>query len=350
MFFYNDLFILVEDSFNNIYMFQWKDRCINLFLFNYLTEEVKKQTIVKDASKEFDVSIDDSNNIYMVYQDINNNLILIILDGKSRERAKLTYKPGSIIYNLNILNDKDNIHIFYCIESEKSVGRYKIYHNLFDGENWLAENIGEINTFKILNPLQFIKKENSIFMVYYNYLDKKEIYLKCYNIKERIWEEEIKLTRSSRFKLYLDFIVIENKLNLVYSEETDGNFVIKYERFSLENSVVKREIEEIISNPENSSHPTIVYYGEKVWIIWLEYNNLLSRYSDDRGKSWSPIYLWKGFRNKNIIKYKYINNREKNNNILNSSFGEMYPEVSFIGFGPLDNVIEIPLKKKIKII
>ena len=32
--------------------------------------------------------------------------------------------------------------------------------------------------------------------------------------------------------------------------------------------------------------------------------------------------------------------------ILDYSFGSVYPEIEFIGFGPLDNASEIPVKNK----
>lgn len=348
MTFYSDQLILVEDSLNNIYMFQRKDKSIELLIFNHRTQEVKKKTIVKNILRDYDVSIDDFDNIYMVYQDTNYNLIQLIFEENRVNKIKLTKKTVSLIYNLNIINYNGFIHVFYCNRSSNKEDTYVIYHNLYDGQNWFINKLDEIQTLKLLNPFQIAIKEDNILIGYYDFVGKKEIYLRCYNSKTKIWEEEKQLTNSRNFKLYLDFIVIEDKLNLVYSENVNGNYVIKYERFKFENNTIIKEIEEIMSNPENCSHPTIVYYDRKIWIIWLEHNNILSRYSKNKGENWSPIYLWNESKNENIIKYKFIKNKDKNNRILNSSFGKIYPEVSFIGFGPLDNVTKIPLKNKIK--
>ncbi len=347
MTFFNDEFVIIVDSLNNIHMFQWKDGCINLFMFSYITQKVKKKTIVKNSLEEYDVSIDDYDNIYMVYQDTDYNLILIILENDQLEKIKLTEKSVSLINNLNVLNYNENLHIIYCREMLNETNTYEIFHHLYNGVDWFTNKIDEIKTLKLLNPFQIVKYKKKIFMGYYDYMDKEEVYLKCFNCNENKWGEKVQLTSGGKFKLYLDLFINEDKINLVYSEEFEGNFVIKYERFFLNKDVIKKEAEETISNPENCSHPTIIYYGDEIWIVWLEYNNVLSRYSQNLGDTWSPIYLWNESKNEDIIKYKYVKTKDKASRILNNSFGKMYPEVSFIGFGPLDNVTEVPLKKNI---
>ncbi len=347
MTFYNDEFIIVVDSLNNIYMFQWKNQCLNLFIFNYITQEVEKRVIAEGSLEEYDVSIDDLDNIYIVYQDTNYNLILIILTDNNLERIELTEKSVPLVKNLNILNYGEDFHIIYCVAVLNNTNTYGIYHHLYSDENWLTNKVDEIKVLELLNPFQIATKSNKVFISYYDYKDKEEIYLKHFNCKERKWEETIQLTSGGKFKLYLDLLIINDKINLVYSEEDDGNFVVKYERFSIKKGHINKEIEDTMSNPENCSYPTIIYYDNKIWIVWLEYNNILSRFSENMGESWSPIYLWNESKKEDIIKYKYMNIKDKDNRILNSSFGKMYPDISFIGFGPLDNVKEVPLKKNL---
>lgn len=346
MTFYNDEFVIVIDSFNNIYMFQWKDECLNLFVFSYIMQKMEKRTIVKDSLGKYDVSIDDFDNLHIVYQDTDYNLILIILNNNELEKIKLTEKSIPLVYNLNVLNYNEDFHIIYCIGSSHDKNTYEIYHHLFNGVDWLTNKIDEIKTLKLLNPFQVAKKNDKIFVTYYDYEIEEEIYLNYFDCQENTWKEKTKLTNGGKFKLYLDLLIIEDRINLVYSEEVEGNFVVKYEKFSIEDGYISKEIEDTISNPENCSHPTIIYYDNKMWIVWLEYNNVLSRFSNDMGESWSSIYLWNESKNEDIIKYKYMNIKDKDNRILNNSFGKMYPDISFIGFGPLDNVSKVPLKKK----
>ncbi len=85
---------------------------------------------------------------------------------------------------------------------------------------------------------------------------------------------------------------MEDKINLVYSQYYEGNLIIKYERFNYRDGKIDKEKEEILSNPEDAQEPILIYYEEKLWVVWLEYENILSRYSDDYGTTWSSIYLW----------------------------------------------------------
>ena len=77
--------------------------------------------------------------------------------------------------------------------------------------------------------------------------------------------------------------------------------------------------EKDISNPGNCQFPTLIYHGKVLWICWVEYNYVASRYSEDNGNTWSDAYLWNESKTEDIVRHKYISNI--NNNILNYSFG-----------------------------
>ena len=145
---------------------------------------------------------------------------------------------------------------------------------------------------------------------------------------------EIKLNLSIIQKLlYIDMLLIENKFHIVYCIY-DENLVVKYERFSYDNEI-NHDNEEIISNVGNAMYPTLIYYEDKLWIVWIENENVMSRYSIDQGITWSPIYLWKDSKTKEIVRYKYISNTGNINNILDYSFGTIQPDIGFMGFAIL---------------
>ena len=183
----------------------------------------------------------------------------------------------------------------------------------------------------------------------FSQLNKKteEIYCNKFKLTGDKWTNQYQLTNNLSPKLYLDSLFIKDKLHLVYCEYQE-NLVVKYERYEYGNNFIKKEIEEELSNWENISWPTLIYFENKLWIIWAEYENIMSRYSLDNGENWSPIYLWKDSKYKDIFRYKYLT-KNKVNNIFNYSFGTIKPDIAFIGFGSLNNTIEIPLKKKMRL-
>ena len=183
-------------------------------------------------------------------------------------------------------------------------------------------------------------------IAYYDKVEGEQIYMKSFNFDKRKWGEKLKLTDDEAPKLNLDILLKEEKLNLVYSQYDEGNLIVRYKRFGYKDGITTREIDEILSNPDNSQEPTLIYYEEKLWVVWIEYDNVMSRYSADYGTTWSPIYLWNESKGNTIVRYKFYNASQVDKNAVNYSFGKIDPDIKFIGFGPLEDVTEIPLKKK----
>ena len=262
------------------------------------------------------------------------------------ETIKLTGESIPEVYYLDIiLNDKEP-HIFYCILLPGIERKYRIYHHYFNGKDWITNIVDEIKTNKLLNPIKVIKYDKELVIGYFDKYEEENICIKSFNLEQKEWGRKIQLTNNSMPMLYIDMLLIDEKLNLVYCQH-DGNMTVKYERFNYKNNIVQKEIEKVLSNEENPQYPTLIYFEKKLWITWIEYENVMSRYSDDNGSTWSPIYLWNESKYNDIVRYKYCNLLNIEDNILNHSFGRIYPDITFLGFGALDNTTEIPLKKKI---
>ncbi|NLJ78889.1 MAG: hypothetical protein GX329_05965 [Tissierellia bacterium] len=98
-----------------------------------------------------------------------------------------------------------------------------------------------------------------------------------------------------------------------------------------------------LSNPENPQHPTIIYNNGRLWVSWVEYDNVMSCYSEDMGSTWSPILMWKESKGADIVRYEY-RGKQPDDTILDYSFGNIGQEIDVMGFGPTKKTIEIPLK------
>lgn len=343
MTFYNDKWIIADKDSNNILLFRKATNDILLDRINKDTNITNKESIVKDVLEEYDIAIGLENKIYMIYQNQAMHLILSIFDGNSREDIKLTAEQIPEVFDLNIMVYNNTIHIVYVIRLLEE-GKYRIYHHYYDNEDWGTYRVEDIIARKLLNPIKLIQEENNIILTYYN--NDKDIELKSFSSKDLAWSDASVLVNNPNEKLYLDMIKRGDTIHLSYSEFQNGNLVIKYEKFIYNNGIYKKEVEEIISNEGSFSYPTIIIYEDDIWITWVELDNIISRFSNDKGKTWSScMYMWNEGKSRNLVRYKYLTTAPENNKILDYSFGSVYPEVIFIGFGPTDDTIEIPIKK-----
>lgn len=132
----------------------------------------------------------------------------------------------------------------------------------------------------------------------------------------------------------------------MYSEFINENLAIKYGRYAYDSYSLTLDKEEILSNESNPTNPTLIIHNNILWVVWNESLGIYSRYSKDNGLTWSPIYLWKESKINDFVRYKYVDNGQNEEIKLNYSFGTLHPDIKFIGFGALENVEEMDLKKK----
>lgn len=352
MSFYDENFSIIEDSIEDIYNVEWKNGKIYLIHFNRTIEEIERKEILKDVIEGYDVTIGRDNIIYIIHQGIDNHLYLSsILDDKVNVIC-ITKSPITIAYNLKLLIVGDETHIFYQLLIDKTNKVYRIFHITYQNSCWNVEKIQDIKVQDVLNPISVFNQGEKIYIIFYDLVETEELFIMNYDNIKHTWAEKIRLTNDSSMKLYLDTLLDGDYIHVVYSKYMEGNFGISYTKYNINDIELKHITHEdvILSNLENSYYPTIIKYGSRLWVTWLEYENLLSRYSLDNGKNWGSIYLWKESKHVDFVRYKYCENTTKNTNRkLNYSFGKLYPDITFMGFGPLDNVMKLPLKENIKL-
>ena len=347
MIFYDNNLILVENSSKNLYLFTLYDGIITKYYFENKKNIVDETKMSEDVLIEYDVSIDCEDNIYIIYQNKDYHLILMIITGEEVKKIILTEEPMPEIYNLNLKIIDGKPHIFYCVLLSNIDKEYRIVHHYYNGKQWKTYIVQDIKVNQVLNPINILEYREELILIYYDYKSSDEIYCNIFKLTEGKWTTQYQLTNNPNPKLYLDSLFIEEQLHLVYCEYKE-TLAVKYERYEYGDNFIKKEIEEELSNWENINWPILIYFENILWIIWAEYENIMSRYSLDNGENWSPIYLWRDSKHKDVFKYKYLT-KNKVNNILNHSFGTAKPDIAFIGFGSLNNTIEIPLKKKMRL-
>ena len=343
--FYNDNWIIANINQVEILLLRNSTNDILLDRIRKDTNISTKESIVRNILEEYDCAIGPRGELYIIYQNKEMDLLLTILDGGDKKEIKLTSEPIPEVIDLNIIVEDNEIHIVYLIKMEDEEFKYRIYHNYYDGEDWKVFIVEEILARKVLNPIKLIKEEEGLILAYYS--NDLEIEIKKFNFNILKWSLGFNLVKNPNEKLYLDMIKYKENIHLIYCEFQEGNLVIKYESFMDSIDGYEGKNQKKISNEGSINYPTLIIYEDNLWISWVESDKVMSRVSNDYGLSWSrSIYSWNNSRNIDFVRYKYLSKDPEENRILDYSFGSVYPEVKFIGFGPLDDSSEIPIKNK----
>lgn len=340
MSFFTDKWIVGEMKSNELVLLRKSKG--NIFL-ERLSQNKKgnKEHLTAEVLEEYDAAIL-SDKIYVLYQNVEGHLILIVVNGNKKEEIQLTHTGLSEVFNL-CLEIKDKfIHILYAIRGEGN--KYYIKHHFYDGSKWEEFLVDEISVKKVINQMKAILMKDRLHLIYYN--DDYNISIKSFNLDNLTWSNSFNLISNSNEKLFLDGIVVNNNLHLAFCEYVDENLVVKYLRYECQDENYIKTAEEFISNEGSPSHPTVIYYKNDLWITWLELDKVFSRLSKDMGNSWTQIYMWNETKKIDFIRYKYLAVEKDENVCLNYSFGSIYPEIRFLGFGSTRSAVEIPVKKK----
>lgn len=338
MAFYNNEMSIVHTNDNEIYVFK---KAKNNIIMDYYSKEQNNidEIIVEDLLDDFDVMIVEDGKLYLLYQSLEYNLKIMELNKEKNETTNLSDGKIDKLFQINLFETYRYINIIYIIRG-KEENTYSIIHHILIDNKWNSYNVEDIKVDTILNPIKIIKDKKTFSLLYYN---ENKICIKSFNLEDTIWEQAKVLTDNNK-KLYIDAIIEKNYLHLSYCKFTNEKLEIKYNRYNLDNDLQKNKSHDI-SDGINPTNPVLIIFDQKLWLVWNESLNLFSRYSEDHGATWSPIYLWEDSKKSDIVRYKYIENIGNRDMKLDYSFGTVGEEIKLLGFGPLKNVEEIDKKK-----
>lgn len=327
--FYHDKVILVDNN-NGIYLVRKIRNEIVLQHYAKDALEMKQEVLVSDAIGEFDIDYY-KKDLFLVYKNRNKQLALINIDKKELKAIIVDQDILGGTFELNIINGDDSKNIIYIEEIPAEDLSYYIKHILIEGNNIKEYLVDKIETHYFINPLKVIIDNNNLIIAFY---DKNQICIKVFNQSLKSWSEATIIT-DNKNKLYLDFIKVDNYLHLVYCDFHDENFLIKYERFLIEDDNTTKDVELNISDYGNNTDPILIYHQNKLWIVWKGTEQLLSKYSEDNGKIFSDIDIEKISKSQHIVKYKYVVNKKEEDIVIQNAYGSYYPDISFMGFHSL---------------
>ncbi|MEW9123991.1 MAG: hypothetical protein AB2421_14870 [Thermotaleaceae bacterium] len=343
---------LVTDRAGNIHSFRWDNENIIHVCFYKQTRTMEKSVLVENCVPEFDVFIDQQDNIFLVSQHKEGKLLLNKYSQGSWESEILIDEIGVNVYNLNLASLEDRLFVFYCIPSIESNKVFRMYCLQDINDGWQNMELGDIRIKTVLNPFQVIQRLEGLVLGYYNLVNGTEqIFIKTYDLLSNLWKDTLQLTYDMNDKLYLDMLLLyPEELHICYSHYIEGNLIVKHEKHRINGNKIVKISENELSNPENCTYPTLVYFDDKLWTIWTEHDRVVSCYSEDMGITWTSPYLWNESKEEVFVRYKYsiYDKRKEHLYRFNYSFGKDFPDFTFLGFGNLENTTELPLKLKKK--
>lgn len=328
--FFHDKVILVDEDNNSIYLIRKIKNEIIIQHYGKESIEMIQKVLANDAVGEFDIDYY-NKDLYLVYKNRNKQIALINLDDKEMEKTIVEEDIVGGTFELNLINLKDSKNILYIEEIKGEHLSYNIRHVLIEDGKTKDYLVDKIETHYFINPLKIITDNNNIIIAYYY---NNQICIKEFNESLKIWSATTIIT-DNKNKLYLDFIKTGRYLNLVYCDFHDENFLIKYERFSVNDDYITKDVELDISDYGNNTDPILLYHQDKLWIVWKGTEQLLSKYSEDNGKTFSDLNTLNISKSVDMVKYKYVTNVKGGDIVIHNSYGSYYPEISFMGFHSL---------------
>ncbi|MFA5576861.1 MAG: hypothetical protein WCZ27_07405 [Tissierellaceae bacterium] len=317
MAFYTDKWTLVQKNREDLWLFR---KSKNNLLMEDLANggEVPERRILKsDILEEYDIAIRDKTSIYLLYQNTAGYLVLVTVDEDIREETILTDKAISEVFNLTIGLEDGAIHIIYNIRSMEDPDKYTINHHFNLGGKWYDYIISEVGA-KLINSMKFLVQEGRAILLYYR--NDREIVYREFHRDRLEWGGEELLAGGEGEKLFLDGIIIRGEIHFTYCQYLEESLLVKYG-------------DQSISRPGSPAHPTMIYYRGKLWVSWLEMDQVASRYSEDMGKTWAKLHMWKRTKTMDFVRYKYLTLESGEDMNFDYSYGSIYPEIKFIGFG-----------------
>lgn len=339
---------ILIDSKGNIYNFSLIRSGIELIIHKKSTSDADKSIIINEAILEYDVSINEHDEIDLICKKKDKSLSIYSLSNNEWKESEISKEVDYDICGIKIVTVDKTRHIFYYMRSVQDSERLNIYHHYLKDRKWHTNIIKDIYLSEIIKPIEVIKHNNDLIIGYYDLgRFSEDIFISKFDMIKDNWSKPFNITDDRKLKLYLDILQVEDYIHITYSEYQEENLVIKHKKIKKDFSDVLISIEGEISNKANCTYPTLIYSMDLLWNVWTEYESVVSAYSKDNGETWSNPYVWSDSKKINFTRGKFITTQSdlKDNHIMNYCFIRTYPELSFLGFGDLTQAVE-SIKKK----
>ena len=316
---------LLYDSNNNVIYID-SNNGITFSLYDNSLNLISRKQIYKGISSfvtcHFDIDSDDI--IYGLLKSETNELQYVTIANKYCIKNNiLKYNPyENTIKFPYIKKTHDYISLFYYLIVRNTPHTCSLVHKYNNKGIWNEYIIDTIN-YDVLSNFRIINTPSHVIAFYFKLCDShEELFMRCFNLSENIWSLPYQLTFSGNPKMYLSVIKDNNDCyHITYSENILGQYHCCYINGYTDFKKFTRSISKTFKECIACTFPTIIYYNDKLYIQWTEYNVLNSVKSSDNGKTWSRIDIDPASVNNNFSCCRFGANMN-NNNIIYSFFNQ----------------------------
>lgn len=299
--------------------------------------EWSEYNIISDESNEnFSVVLSPDDKIYVIYQNVNNNIMLSIYDGESWKSEEIMQNKQNDVFDIyfNVVFNQNKLHIFYSISSKRTK-IMTFFHQIINEEiNLSTPKV--IDTTKLSDNIPFkihVSKDNKIFIMYEKYSKKYEIGYKQYDggkwsnfyiVDNNSYSYTDYSLLSTENTLHLLYVMNnrkdrKNRKSIVYSKKKDSNFT-KIDLFES-------------SNIDSCS---LFMLKDNIWANWINDNNIYSSFSVNSGEKFSTPPYHEFITSSNIIKASYLSNYSYDKEYL--AIDELYINEDNLSYLILSNI------------
>lgn len=312
-------FYIIERSDGSIWHFSYNETIGIIYRIFSENSWSNYQLAADNSTENFSVILFSNDTIYVLYQDINEQINLSIFDDEDWHKQQIlkNMHKGLFVLYFKAIVAENQIHIIYSILNKKT-GIVTIFNQTLDDKNNLSSpNL--IDTIKFNHPIPFnvyISKSQKIFIVYQKLINNYKLGYKIFNKWNKNWSNFYVIDTSSfPYKDY-SMIIDNDKIHFLYiKNEQSINSVI----YAIGDNTFKYNT--LFENSNINSCSFFIAY-KQIWCSWIQNDKLLTSFSIDSGITFSSPPYNKSLISCDIIKCIYISNKiEYMKNLI---FNELY--------------------------
>lgn len=314
----------------------------NVICFRKVDLEIESfQTIISDVHNDYYVTIDNSDLIHILCQNIKGDIIYLRYYNYCWEKETIL-----------ISGTYSNYNKYFCI-----VPGNKMLHFFFivkNNENWLL--VHQIkNGDKNYEPavLDYIKLESKPFTTCIDHNENIYVFYKAansscthvgykkYDIKALKWNQYSKIINMDQ-NCSIPNVFMDNNCNIYltwYCEKKDATNIM-YQKLTLDKTQ-PTEKEILIGNADSICfNPSFILLDDNLWLIWKTQYDIYTCFSNDYGLSWSkPLkYDYSYIDNVLHIVYSSSIHHEKQRFVCHDILGNTHKTLTFVIVSDILNI------------
>ena len=366
---------ILRDSSDKIYNFFINDReQLECIFSNTSNQWIDKAIITVKPCQHFAVAIDARDKIHALVVHANGDIFYYCQEDKQWRSQKIITinKKNENAYYPDIITINNEVHLFYLHQKSTAINSCTIIHIMPTDAKWELIPVETIAFNKYINPFKVLSYDHYLYVLFASHNSIcEECYITKFDSTSNNWDISIRLTEVTERKIYLDGLIDKSGvLHITWSMLEENGLTVKYQQHVLsdlpneafENSSTTsgKTVDEIgqflmdeninivnilntstpvvplvISEHHNCSFPYLIIYNKILWLVWFQFNSLVSSFSTNNGLNWSTPQLISKTKLMSFKRYRFSSNSQTDKNQIQCDylFGTLYPNIQFIGFG-----------------